>query len=103
MGGNKKCRLKIGVKYCGGCKPYYDRVELTAKLKERLGEKVEFLPHDSPGLFMVIAVQGCPTACADLSHIDVAVRTITGWEEAEEFLSYIENIFAQKQNKKADN
>ncbi|MBS3809673.1 MAG: hypothetical protein KGY38_05930 [Desulfobacterales bacterium] len=103
MGKNRKNRLKIGVKYCGGCKPNYDRVELTAKLKERLEDKVEFMSHDSPGLFMVIAVQGCPTACADLSHIEVPVRTITGCEEAEKFISYIENIFAQKQNKEAGN
>ena len=86
----KTAPLRIGLKYCGGCKPAYDRVALVDEIKERLGDRVEFVPADSDDVLLILAVQGCPTACADLSAIrDRPIWSITGPEEAEAF---IENI-----------
>lgn len=82
--------LRIGLKYCGGCKPAYDRVALVDEIKERLGDRVEFVPADSDDLFLILAVQGCPTACADLSaYRDTPIRSITSPEEAEAFIAHI--------------
>ncbi|MFW5901837.1 MAG: hypothetical protein ACOCTS_02230 [Thermodesulfobacteriota bacterium] len=82
--------LRIGLKYCGGCKPTYDRVALVDDIKERLGNRVEFVPADSADVSLILAVQGCPTACADLSAFrETPVWSITGPEEAEAFIEHI--------------
>lgn len=57
-------RVRIGIKYCGGCNPYYDRVGVVEEIKERLGERFLFLRHDEKDLAGLIAVSGCSRACA---------------------------------------
>ncbi|MCF8035283.1 MAG: hypothetical protein K9K62_00280 [Desulfobacteraceae bacterium] len=89
--GNRDAPLKIGLKYCGGCSPDYERVELVRQMKQRLGDKAEFLPHDTPGISMGVAVQGCPTACGDLSSFaGLPVWIITSQADAEAFIRHME-------------
>ena len=76
-------KLKIGLKYCGGCNPEYDRVELVTRMEQRLREKATFVSPDSQNVDIILAVQGCSTACADLSPFDgLEVLTITCEEDA---------------------
>ncbi len=63
--------LRVAVKYCGGCNPGYDRGALVAELQRKLKGKILLVaPHEDPDRF--IAVQGCSTACADLSPFEEA-------------------------------
>ncbi len=90
---NKGRPLRIGLKYCGGCRPAYDRVELTKEIKRRLGGRIEFVSPYTEGVSLVLAVQGCPVACADLSPFaQHEVWSVTCPEEAEGFITYIESI-----------
>ena len=82
--------LRVGVKYCGGCNPEYDRVALVEQIKERLEGKVSFVPPESEGVDIILAVHGCRTACADLSGFRrIETLTISGNEEREEFVREI--------------
>jgi len=79
-------RLRVGIKYCGGCNPEYDRVAAVNRLAEDLREDVEFLPASAPDLDLVLAVQGCRTACADLGDLEeTPLWIITGPDQAESF------------------
>jgi hypothetical protein len=62
--------LKVGIKYCGGCNPYYDRVALVKRIETRLAGKVEFVAAAHKQIDLVLAVEGCNTACAELSQFD---------------------------------
>ena len=62
--------LKVGIKYCGGCNPYYDRVALVKRIESRLQGKVEFVSPENDDVDLVLAVEGCQTACADLSSFE---------------------------------
>ena len=59
--------MRIGVKYCGGCNPRYDRPALVARLKAELGGGVDWVSagaaEDAP-LDFVLVVCGCTAACA---------------------------------------
>lgn len=55
-------KLKIGVKYCGGCNPQYDRVEMVEKIGNSLQGKAELVSPGSNGVELILAVQGCLTA-----------------------------------------
>lgn len=82
--------LRVGVKYCGGCNPEHDRVALVEQIKERLEGKVSFVPPESEGVDIILAVNGCRTACADLSGFrGIETWTVTGNEEGEEFVREI--------------
>jgi hypothetical protein len=81
--------LTIGVKYCGGCNPEYDRVTLAKEMAGRLGPYARFIPAGPEGADLILAVHGCPTACADLSalgggcvvHVRTRAEGLT-WAEA---------------------
>ena len=80
--------MKVAIKYCGGCNPDYDRVALVMHIEERLIGKVEFVSAEDENIDLVLAVEGCKTACGDLSTFkDTKIRFITKIEDAEEFLS----------------
>ena len=84
--------LKIGIKYCGGCNPYYDRVDLVRQIENRLDGIVEFVSPANDDVDLVLAVEGCNTACADLSLFDGKnIRIITQREDADSFIRKILN------------
>ena len=84
-------QLTIGVKYCGGCNPTYDRVALVKGIEKRLGGKASLVRAESEGVSLVLVVAGCSTACADLSPFEgVEVWVITRPEGAEPFIRHIE-------------
>jgi hypothetical protein len=55
-------KLRIGVKYCGGCNPQYDRVELVETIRASLQGNAEFVSPESRRVDLILAVQGCATA-----------------------------------------
>jgi hypothetical protein len=59
-------KVKVGLKYCGGCRPQYDRVRLVASIRERLGDMIQFVSADSPEAQVILVVTGCRTACAQI-------------------------------------
>jgi len=82
--------LKVGIKYCGGCNPYYDRVALVKRIADRLAGKVKIVALDHDRIDLVLAVEGCNTACAELSQFDgKKIRVITYPEDAKEFIQEI--------------
>jgi len=56
---------RIGLKYCGGCAPRYDRVEQVRAIEKELHDMVTLLPPDAEHLEAVLIVAGCPTCCVE--------------------------------------
>jgi hypothetical protein len=85
--------LSVGLKYCGGCNPEYDRVALVKHMEESLQGKIAFVSPESKDVSLMVVVEGCSTACADLSAFQgMEVRIITSIKAGEKF---IEEIRAQ--------
>jgi hypothetical protein len=84
-------QLKIRIKYCGGCNPRYDRVALVKQIEERLSGKAALVGAEVNGISLVLAVEGCSTACADLRPFaGLETRVITSPEDAELFIRDLE-------------
>jgi hypothetical protein len=82
--------MKIGVKYCGGCNPQYDRVEVVKGLQKKLECRAVFVPPDPEGTDLILAVEGCATACADLSPFEgKRIVVMTCLEDAERFVEEV--------------
>lgn len=62
--------LNIGIKYCGGCNPKYNRSDFTYELIEKYKDKVEIEPIKHNIVYdMVIIMNGCSSRCANISQI----------------------------------
>ena len=67
--------------------PGYDRVALVRQIEKTFQGKVEFVSSESNDVKFVLAVQGCSSACADLSAFqELEIRTITSIKDAERFV-----------------
>lgn len=77
--------MTVGVKYCGGCNPRYDRVGLIRRL-ERGYPGTAFVPaRPGEGCDLLLVVCGCAARCADVTGLE-ASRTLVlsqGEDEAE--------------------
>lgn len=85
--------VTVGLKYCGGCKPDYDRVALVEEIQRRLGDRVVWVRADDPAAASILAVHGCLTACADLTPLQSKpIFAFTGPGQAETFIRYVETL-----------
>lgn len=62
--------MDIGVKYCGGCNPRYNRKNFVELLKETTGQKFEAADR-SKEYDMLLVLCGCSSSCADISRYKV--------------------------------
>ena len=86
----KQSLLRIGIKFCGGCNPEFDRGLMANRIAETLKGKAKVVPLEEGEVEAVIAVEGCPTACADLdSFSDVPIYKITSEEEGDRFVERV--------------
>jgi hypothetical protein len=60
-------KVKAAIKYCGGCSPGFERKKAVFRMLARLADTVEIVDPGRQDIDLLIAVEGCPTACADLS------------------------------------
>lgn len=82
--------MKIGIKYCGGCNPNYDRVALAQHIQKQLEGYVTFVSPHTNDMDIVLVLHGCPTACADITPFqNVTVWSITDPEDAEAFITHV--------------
>ncbi|MHB8092842.1 MAG: hypothetical protein ACYDH8_14780 [Syntrophales bacterium] len=81
--------IRVGLKYCGGCRAQYDRVALVDALRKRLSETVEFVAADSEEAEEILIVCGCPTACAKVGSTRPA-RYVKSLQDAEHWIDRVE-------------
>jgi len=55
--------IRIIIKYCGGCNPTIDRVNLVKLLLEKLKGVITIASDESDVADVVLFVCGCPTSC----------------------------------------
>lgn len=77
-------RPQVGVRYCGGCNPRYDRVALVKRL-EGFFPGAEFVPaQDGTSYPAALVIYGCPARCAGISGLAVpggGLVQLGGWED----------------------
>lgn len=61
--------MLLGLKFCGGCSPDYDRGEQVRRLAQALDGLVEMVSYEDPGAEHVLVVMGCKNACADIRSL----------------------------------
>lgn len=55
----------VGLKYCGGCTPRFDRVAFVRHLQKYVSGRVRFVPYDDERAGHILVIAGCESACVD--------------------------------------
>jgi len=67
--------VDIGIKYCGGCNPRYDRKKFVEDLKERFSHRFEAADTERE-YDMLVMLCGCSSCCANFGQYRVKNRNI---------------------------
>jgi len=89
--------LRVGIKYCGGCNPGYERVEMIERVQFRLNARFLFLRHDEPDLDVMVLMSGCHRVCAgqDLNPMGIPNCSVTGDDDFDALINWLKS-FDQK-------
>lgn len=58
--------MTIGIRYCGGCNPRFDRAEIASRLKKEFPQH-DVRIHPDTDTDAVVILCGCSAACADVT------------------------------------
>jgi hypothetical protein len=88
---------KIAIKYCGGCNPSYERVEVVQQLQSLLKDRFIFSASDRQDSDIMVFVCGCPRACANknLNNLKVPSRSIVGENDFKSLIGWLEGLDAK--------
>ena len=76
--------MTIGVKFCGGCNPRYNRKEYLELIKKHNSDKeFEIADEDNKYDFLLV-IGGCPSCCASYNQYDFD-NLVKVWEPSEDF------------------
>ncbi len=85
---NRNRKLRIGVKYCGGCNPSYDRVALVRQMENALAGEAAFVSFEEKDLDVMLVVCGCETACVDISLFkQVPIQVVSSVSDGDVFVA----------------
>ena len=96
--GELEIRKKIGIKYCGGCNPTYERVEIVERVRSRLKDRFLFLRYDQQDLDVLVLINGCPRSCAtkNLEYKEVPYRSIVAENDFETLMDWLTALNEKK-------
>lgn len=86
-------KKKIGIKYCGGCNPTYERVEIIQGVRFQLRDQIFLARHDEKDIEALIIVNGCPRACTDQDlKQNVSSYSITGENDLADLINWLKAL-----------
>jgi len=82
---------KIGIKYCGGCNPSYERVEVVQRAQSLLKDRFIFSVDDVQDSDIMVLVSGCPRACAERNSdsLEAYSHSILGENDFQSLINWL--------------
>jgi len=74
--------MLVGVKFCGGCNPRYDRGKAFEAIKKQLDGTAEFvIAEEGKEYDYILVIGGCTNCCASHSQYKTINEIIKMWDE----------------------
>jgi hypothetical protein len=91
---------KIGIRYCGGCNPTYDRMQMVRQLKSRYLNRFCFLLPKRKKLDGLLFINGCPSSCAakDANPEGPVSFSMTGKDELPLLIHWLATLEEKRSN-----
>ena len=85
---------RIGIKYCGGCNPSYERVEMIERIKFQFNDRFLSLCHDEPDIDVLVLMSGCHRACPgqDLNPTGFPHFSVTGENDFDTLINWLKSL-----------
>ena len=55
--------MRVGLRYCGGCNPVYDREGYVAAIRRTAGTRIDWGVSGAEDVAAFLIVNGCPREC----------------------------------------
>ena len=82
---------KIGVRFCGGCNPRYDRGKALEDIKRKAAGNADFEIAQEGVLYdRILVIGGCSNCCASYDQFTSTGGVLKMWDE-----SHIERVLAE--------
>ncbi|MEM1484128.1 hypothetical protein V6615_04505 [Oscillospiraceae bacterium PP1C4] len=62
--------MKIGIKYCGGCNPHYDRTQVVLKLCKEFEGLIAVSANETEAFDVICVICGCHSGCAEHTKLN---------------------------------
>ncbi len=83
----------IGIKYCGGCNPKYNRIDLVKNLMNEYNDAIFETARDNVFYDLVIVICGCSSSCVNHEKlIGKRKKIITDEKDFNEIKDIINNL-----------
>lgn len=86
--------MNIGIKYCGGCNPNFDRTNIVNKIMGLFKEDNFEYAKENNSYDIIMVVNGCKRACADHSSLKGKGKIFINSEE--DYLEAVDLILKHK-------
>ncbi len=74
---------KVGVRYCGGCNPRYDRGGVFQKIRDRL-QDIDFeVAQEGVEYDALLVIGGCTSCCASYHQFTYCKGVVKIWDPNE--------------------
>ncbi len=89
--------MKVGVRFCGGCNPRFERGEAYKEIKSRF-ENIDFqLAEEGETYDTILVIGGCSACCASYEQFDYRIEVVkmcdaSHIDEVVEKIKQIENL-----------
>ncbi|MGI6257906.1 MAG: hypothetical protein ACOYJU_07545 [Anaerovoracaceae bacterium] len=86
--------MKVGVRFCGGCNPRYDRGAALKKLREEQPDVDFAIAEEGVDYDSILVIGGCTNCCASHCQFSTKEGVIKMWDEkhVDDVLSHIDQI-----------
>ncbi|WP_426350377.1 hypothetical protein ACPWSR_03810 [Alloiococcus sp. CFN-8] len=61
--------MKVGIKYCGGCNPRYDRKDFVERLKKEFDNIMFKIAAAEDYYEIILVICGCHSGCANYNEL----------------------------------
>jgi hypothetical protein len=72
--------MKVALKFCGGCDPTYDRMDLVRQVKDIAADSIQWLTPGEVGCEAILLVCGCDKACPASEMVHASLLIVTHHE-----------------------
>ncbi len=69
-------KMRVAIKFCGGCDPTFDRVELANRVKDVADTHITWVDMDQDSKDAILVICGCPKACPVDDLQDTAIPLV---------------------------
>lgn len=76
--------MLVGVKFCGGCNPRYDRGKALEAIKNEMQGEAEFVIAEEGAFYdQLLVIGGCTNCCASFNQYLTKNGVVRNWDESQ--------------------